>query len=165
MLNETKNRGAGLVTVVVVLAVCSILLSASIWLSFNHYKKSTVSSLNDTEQAELDLCAELFCMSLNKNAEELEDFTRKDFPLAAFYERESTLVEVLVDQAPYNKLIIQLRGGAKLIIDKSFFESEDTITISFNRDSQVVVSKDYYIKNNGSIYEILTEVPDENTSQ
>ncbi len=65
MLKKNKNRGAGLVTVVAVLAVSSILLSGSIWLSFNHYKNVMTNKTNDDAYAELDLCAELICMSLS----------------------------------------------------------------------------------------------------
>ena len=64
MLKQNKNRGAGLVTVVAVLAISGILLSGSVFLAFNHYRNAIQREISESELAEIDLCAELICTTL-----------------------------------------------------------------------------------------------------
>ena len=79
MLSKNKNRGAGLVTVVVVIAVSSILLSASIWLSFTHYNNIMLEQIKETAEAELDVCAELIGLTDSENLlSVLSDFYQPD---------------------------------------------------------------------------------------
>ena len=59
MLKQNQNRGAGLVTVVTVLAVCSILLAGVVALSFNHYKNAIRQTQSREELAEIELFAEI----------------------------------------------------------------------------------------------------------
>ena len=59
MIKQNKNRGAGLVTVVTVLAVCSILLAGVVAISFNHYKNAIRQTQSREELAEIELFAEL----------------------------------------------------------------------------------------------------------
>lgn len=67
MLKETKNRGAGLVTVVVVLAVASILLAGAVLLSFAHYKNVIRQEMAEQELAEIELCVDVLEIDLKKN--------------------------------------------------------------------------------------------------
>lgn len=64
MLKQNKNRGAGLVTVVAVLAIASILLSGAIFLAFNHYRNVIQAEIAQQEIAELDLVADMICLQL-----------------------------------------------------------------------------------------------------
>ena len=64
MLKQNKNRGAGLVTVVVVLAVASILLSGAIFLAFNHYRNVINDEIAEEALTEIQLCAEVICVEL-----------------------------------------------------------------------------------------------------
>ena len=59
MLKQNQNRGAGLVTVVTVLAVCSILLAGVVAVSFNHYKNVIRQTQSREELAEIELFVEL----------------------------------------------------------------------------------------------------------
>lgn|GEM_PF-1366272 len=143
MLNENKNRGAGLVTVVVVLAVCSILLSASIWLSFNHYKNVVNSKSNDAEFSELDLCAELFRMSLISDMSDLSQFDI-ECPLISFYNCESATITVSEDK---DELTISFINQDKLIIESEDIQSGILIHYYCN-DS--VISKEYTFEQSAS---------------
>ena len=67
MLKQNKNRGAGLVTVVVVLAVASILLSGAIFLAFNHYRNVINDEIAEEALAEIQLCAEVICAELGSD--------------------------------------------------------------------------------------------------
>lgn len=67
MLKEKKNRGAGLVTVVVVLAVASILLAGAVSISFFHYKKVLREETARQELAEIELCVEVLNVVLSKS--------------------------------------------------------------------------------------------------
>lgn len=66
MIKQNKNRGAGLVTVVTVLAVCSILLAGVVALSFNHYKNAIRQTQSREELAEIELFVELVNEALTK---------------------------------------------------------------------------------------------------
>ena len=66
MLKQNQNRGAGLVTVVTVLAVCSILLAGVVALSFNHYKNAIRQTQSREELAEIELFVELVNEALSQ---------------------------------------------------------------------------------------------------
>jgi len=136
MLKENKNRGAGLVTVVVVLAISGILLSASIWLSFNHYKNVVNSQANDVEVAELDLCAELFQMSLKLDMTDFSDFDI-ECPLIAFYNCESATITV-----SENQLTISFVNQDELIIESTDTDIQNGIMIHYH-SNESVISKEY----------------------
>jgi len=68
MFKEKKNRGAGLVTVVVVLAVASILLAGAVSISFFHYKKVLREETARQELAEIELCVEVLNVVLSKSS-------------------------------------------------------------------------------------------------
>lgn len=70
MLKQNKNRGAGLVTVVTVLAVCSILLAGVVALSFNHYKNAIRQTQSREELAEIELFAEIVNAALTNYAQD-----------------------------------------------------------------------------------------------
>ena len=89
MLKQNQNRGAGLVTVVTVLAVCSILLAGVVALSFNHYKNAIRQTQSRDELAEIELFAEIVNEALKTEIVNSETvFT--DFPepslLSSFYD-------------------------------------------------------------------------------
>jgi len=66
MIKRNANRGAGLVTVVAVLAIASILLAWTIFLSFNHYGNAIQAEENQQHLAEVELCADLIHNALNQ---------------------------------------------------------------------------------------------------
>ncbi len=66
MVKRNANRGAGLVTVVAVLAIASILLAWTIFLSFNHYGNAIQAEENQQHLAEVELCADLIHNALNQ---------------------------------------------------------------------------------------------------
>ena len=68
MFKLNKNRGAGLVTVVVVMAIASILLAWTILLSFTHYKNAIQAEKDQQNLAEVELCAELIYEALTQGA-------------------------------------------------------------------------------------------------
>lgn len=68
MFKLNKNRGAGLVTVVVVMAIASILLAWTILLSFTHYKNAIQAEKDQQNLAEVELCAELIFEALTQGA-------------------------------------------------------------------------------------------------
>jgi Tfp pilus assembly protein PilE len=70
MLKQNQNRGAGLVTVVTVLAVCSILLAGVVALSFNHYKNAIRQTQSREELAEIELFAEIVNAALTNYAQD-----------------------------------------------------------------------------------------------
>ena len=88
MLKQNQNRGAGLVTVVTVLAVCSILLAGVVALSFNHYKNAIRQTQSREELAEIELFVEL----VNKKGDlssERSLFLYKDYSLLESFSRSS----------------------------------------------------------------------------
>lgn len=89
MFKLNKNRGAGLVTVVVVMAIASILLAWTILLSFTHYKNAIQAEKDQQNLAEVELCAELIYEALTNNAS-IDDLLLNESDetnlLQAFYE-------------------------------------------------------------------------------
>lgn len=89
MFKLNKNRGAGLVTVVVVMAIASILLAWTILLSFTHYKTAIQAEKDQKNLAEVELCAELIYEALTNNAS-IDDLLLNESDetnlLQAFYE-------------------------------------------------------------------------------
>lgn len=100
-MRNHKNRGAGLVTVVVVFAISGILLSGALWLAYSHYKKVMKTETTAAARDEVELCAELVCMTLTElgDATSLEELLipqddllaeeAKPTPLQRFYGMES----------------------------------------------------------------------------
>lgn len=88
MFKLNKNRGAGLVTVVVVMAIASILLAWTILLSFTHYKNAIQAEKDQQNLAEAELCAELIHEALTQGAsiDNLLLVTDGKNLLQAFYE-------------------------------------------------------------------------------
>ncbi len=88
MFKLNKNRGAGLVTVVVVMAIASILLAWTILLSFTHYKNAIQAEKDQQNLAEAELCAELIYEALTQGAsiDNLLLVTDGKNLLQAFYE-------------------------------------------------------------------------------
>lgn len=88
MFKLNKNRGAGLVTVVVVMAIASILLAWTILLSFTHYKNAIQAEKDQQNLAEVELCAELIFEALTQGAsiDNLLLVTDGKNLLQAFYE-------------------------------------------------------------------------------
>ena len=88
MFKLNKNRGAGLVTVVVVMAIASILLAWTILLSFTHYKNAIQAEKDQQNLAEAELCAELIFEALTQGAsiDNLLLVTDGKNLLQAFYE-------------------------------------------------------------------------------
>lgn len=88
MFKLNKNRGAGLVTVVVVMAIASILLAWTILLSFTHYKNAIQAEKDQQNLAEVELCAELIFEALTQGAsiDNLLLVTDETNLLQAFYE-------------------------------------------------------------------------------
>lgn len=68
MIKRNANRGAGLVTVVAVLAIASIFLAWTIFLSFNHYRNAIQAEEDQQHLAEVELCAELIYEALTHGA-------------------------------------------------------------------------------------------------
>ncbi len=158
MLKKNKNRGAGLVTVVVVLAVSSILLSASIWLSFQHYKNVLISETKDEERAELDLFAELICMSMNSGLT-LESVCSSDSALSSFYSlTEYTDIkdesEISVGKS------ITLDGYSVCLLPLDTNDLSKGAVIQYCRGSELILQKEYGFKLVDGKYQIAAPISD-----
>lgn len=121
MLKEAKNRGAGLVTVVVVLAVASILLSGAVFLSFSHYKRVIQREVAEQELAEIELLVKLICLELDSNAtnNDIADALKNGGLVGLYYEvsfSEPVTLPLKIDRVTINtgnddKLFVFSCGG------------------------------------------------------
>lgn len=159
MLKQNKNRGAGLVTVVVVLAVSSVLLSASIWLSFQHYKNVMVDESTEEVRAELDLCAELIALSMNSDST-LDSVCAHGSLLSSFYSLDETDISNIVgdDESILGKTISfqeytfhLLPQGEKL---------KEGIIIQYYRGNTLILQETYHFDVVGGKYRIAYPTPD-----
>lgn len=86
MIRTARNRGASLVTVIVVIAVSGILLAGALGLAYSHYKSIMLTETTSSNRAELDLCDELVRMSLDSTTPNIESLvTGETSPLLLFY--------------------------------------------------------------------------------
>lgn len=117
MLKQNQNRGAGLVTVVTVLAVCSILLAGVVALSFNHYKNAIRQTQSREELAEIELFAELVNKAMNENASPEDAFNSEllisfynasDHQSGSTFVFEKIIVEVITEE---DKKIYRVKYG------------------------------------------------------
>ncbi len=85
-MSDVRNRGAGLVTVVVILAVSGILLSGALWLAVAHYKSAVRTENTLSARAEITLCTKLVQMTLGENGKiSFEALLDSNTPLCQFY--------------------------------------------------------------------------------
>lgn len=85
MMHVARNRGASLVTVIVVIAVSGILLAGALGLAYSHYKNIMLTETTSSNRAELDLCDELVRMSLNNTTKKIASLGSEPSPLFLFY--------------------------------------------------------------------------------
>lgn len=141
-----NNRGAGLVTVVVVLAVCGILLAGVLSLAYQHYKNVMLSENKTEQQAEIDLYARLLLRRASES-----DFS----DIESFYTKDGE--SVTVDQSA-KTVTVALGDGNSLLCT---WETENTLekwTVSYRSDGETVVSREYYYMWNGSLWQ-FTDPP------
>ena len=129
-----NNRGAGLVTVVTVLAVCGILLAGVLGFAYQHYKSVMLSADKTEQQAELDLLAQLLLKRTSDT-----DFS----PVEAFYVAEGERVEVAADQKSFT---VSLGRGNSLSCTLEMADHLEKWTVSYHSDAEVIVSRDYYYR-------------------
>ena len=127
---RNNNRGAGLVTVVAVLAVCGILLAGVMGFAYQQHKSVLYFSENNAELAEVELCAQLL---LHRSAED----TGADVVLEAFYGTQ------LSDQEG-ESLSLLFDGGKVLLVSEDTVSGIEKWTISYIIDEETVISRVYY---------------------
>lgn len=142
MLKECKNRGAGLVTVVVVLAVSGILLSGVLLLSYSHYKNVMTAEIQNNERAELDLCAELVCMTMTQPTDTLDAICKEDTLLSHFYVNES------YSGVSSNGATISLQDFALQLSLKNDMDFSEGLKIQYLRDGHTIAETIYMFEYN-----------------
>lgn len=159
MLKQNKNRGAGLVTVVVVLAVSSVLLSASIWLSFQHYKTVMLDESTDEVRAELDLCAELIALSMDSDTT-IDSVCDLSGLFSTYYSLDETDISGIegVDASVSGKKISFPGYTLHLLPQGEYLKSG--ILIQYYRGDSLILQETYYFESVNGKYQIAYPTPD-----
>ena len=163
-----NNRGAGIVTVVVVLAVCGILLAGVLGFAYQHYKNVMLSSANDAELAEIELCSQLLLKHLNSNKTDLNsnktDLDAEGSVLNAFYAYETESIDKTeVITSVDGVYTIRLSGGKSLRLTSEEVDSLQKYTIVYLSGVEEVFSREYYFAKDNGTYS-FAEKPQEDAS-
>ncbi len=142
MLKQNKNRGAGLVTVVVVLAVASILLSGAIFLAFNHYKNVINDEIAEEALAEIELCAEVICVELSDKDLSTDSFLGAFVDGSFFHLFFAGLSKEEYDEPPQSVDYFQISEDEKIITFEDF-EIKNIVLAEENDISKVVATISY----------------------
>jgi hypothetical protein len=144
-----NNRGAGLVTVVVVLAVCGILLAGVLGFAFQHYKNVLLSSAGENENAEIELCARLLLEQLNSG----KGLDESGSVFNTFYGAETTSNDktgvILING---DTCTVHLSSGDLLQLVCSIEDDLLKYVISYRSGEETVSSCSYYFANEGDVY-------------
>lgn len=156
-----NNRGAGIVTVVTVLAVCGILLAGVLGFAYQHYKNVMLSSANDAELAEIELCSQLLLKHLNSNKTDLD---ADGSVLNAFYAYETESIDKTeVITSVDGVYTIRLSGGKSLRLTSEEVDSLQKYTIVYLSGVEEVFSREYYFAKDNGTYS-FAEKPQEDAS-
>ncbi len=156
---HNRNRGAGIVTVVAVLAVCGILLAGVLGFSYRQYKLAMQEESSDTAFAEIDLCAQLLLRHLNSGITGMDDEGSVFNSFYAFETSEQDKTSVVMCEDD-KTCTIWLADGAFLLLQQDEEETIEKYTISYCSDGTMVASSDYYFRYENGIF-IIADPPPE----
>ena len=127
---KNNNKGAGLVTVVTVLAVCGILLAGVLGFAYRYYKNAVLDENKTDRQTEVELFAELL----------LERSSDTDLsPLQAFYTSGGEAFTSIE-----NTVSVDLGGEDSLHCTLEPVDGLEKWTISYKTGTEILLSQVYY---------------------
>ena len=127
---KNNNRGAGLVTVVTVLAVCGILLAGVLGFAYQFYKNAVLDENKSDRQAEIELFADLLL--------ERSDSTDLSI-LQTFYTSGGETFDFSENTAS-----VGLGDGNSLYCTFETVDDLEKWTISYKTGTEIVLSQVYY---------------------
>ena len=135
---KNNNKGAGLVTVVTVLAVSGILRAGVLGFAYQHYKNVLLSSADDAVISEVELCARLLLLRSDEDTESTD-------VLKAFYGTR----KVTEKSDWWNNLVsisVNLDSEKAMSLSKANYPDYEKWTISYKREGETVISRVYSYK-------------------